>query len=158
MKKLLTVLILGAALMVFFGNVLAEEKALLGDYKAKNPEEEKITVSSDGVISDSVTSLEWVVGPDRDTNYAQARQWVASCKTAGGGWRMPTRKELRALYQKGVGKHNMDLAFKTTGWHIWAEPRDSSSAWALDFHYGDDYWSTRFSSFYRRGFAVRSRR
>jgi hypothetical protein len=42
MRKLLSALVLGSVLMVFFGNALAEEKALLGDYKAKNPEEEKI--------------------------------------------------------------------------------------------------------------------
>jgi len=99
----------------------------------------RFTVSSDGVISDSVTSLEWVVGPDRGTNYAQARQWVASRKTAGGGWRMPTRKELSALYQKGMEKRNMDLAFKTTGLYIWAEPRDSSSAWGFSFDDGRGY-------------------
>jgi len=34
---------------------------------------------------------------------------------AGGGWRMPTRQELSALYQKGIGKRNMDFGFKTTG-------------------------------------------
>lgn len=76
----------------------------------------RFAVSSEGVITDSKTGLEWILGPDRDTNYSQAEQWVASFKMAGGGWRMPTRQELATLYQKGVGQRNMDPAFKITGW------------------------------------------
>ena len=106
----------------------------------------RFTVSSDGVISDSETRLEWVVGPDKDTTYMQASQWVASCKTAGGGWRMPRRKELKTLYLKGIGKRNMDPAFKTTGWWVWAEPRSSSSAWGYAFLHGPGGWSGRPTS------------
>ena len=78
----------------------------------------RFMVSADGVITDSETGLEWIVEPDRNTNYSQAEQWVASSTVAGGGWRMPTRQELRTLYQKGVGQRNMDPAFKTTGWWV----------------------------------------
>jgi hypothetical protein len=113
---------------------------------------------SEGVIADSKTGFEWVVGPDRDTNYEQAKQWVAACRLAGGGWRMPTRQELSTLYQKGVGERNMDTAFKTTGWAVWAEPIDSSSAWAFRFGLGDDYSNNRdYSHYFYRGFGVRSR-
>lgn len=119
----------------------------------------RFTVSSDGVISDSETRLEWVVGPDKDTTYMQASQWVASCKTAGGGWRMPRRKELKNLYLKGVGKRNMDPAFKITGWWVWAEPISSTSAWGYAFLHGPGGWSGRpTSSDGGRGFAVRSRK
>jgi hypothetical protein len=117
----------------------------------------RFSVSSDGVIVDSLTNLEWVVGPDRDTNYAQAEQWVASCKVAGAGWRMPTRQELAMLYQKGVGERNMDPSFKTTGWYVWREPRDSSSAWNFSFYDGYEHWGNRYDSGHYRVFAVRSR-
>jgi hypothetical protein len=114
--------------------------------------------SSEGVIADSVTGLEWVVGPDSDTNYAQAEQWVANCKVVGGGWRMPTRQELRNIYQEeGIGKRNMDPAFKTTSPWVWSEPRDSSSAWRFHFDNGSDYWRTRDLSYNSRVFGVRSR-
>lgn len=63
----------------------------------------RFTVSADGVINDLRTGLEWVVGPDRDTNYTQAEQWVAASNVATGGWRMPTRQEVGTLYLKGVG-------------------------------------------------------
>jgi len=66
MRKLLTALILGAALMAFFGNALAEEKAyvpkdneeLYGtwvnmDYKTADPPQ-KLTYKSDGTIYSSI--------------------------------------------------------------------------------------------------------
>lgn len=117
----------------------------------------RFTVSSEGVIGDSQTGLEWVVGPDRNTNYAQAEQWVSACKAAGGGWRMPTRAELKTLYQRGLGEGNMDPAFKTTGIRIWAEPKDSSSAWHFDFKGGFEDSYFRYDGPHFRVFGVRSR-
>ena len=117
----------------------------------------RFAVSSEGVITDSKTGFEWAVGPDRDTNYVQAEQWVAACRLAGGGWRMPMRQELRTIYQQGLGERNMDSAFKTTGSFVWAEPIDSSSAWFFFFNYGSERSYLRSGSSYTRVFGVRSR-
>ncbi len=117
----------------------------------------RFTVSSEGVITDSKTGLQWVVGPDRNTKYDQAVAWVKASNIAGGGWRMPTRKELKTLYQKGRGKNNMNPAFKITGWYVWAGPRDSSSAWDFNFSRGREDSHGRKSWFYARVFGVRSR-
>ena len=117
----------------------------------------RFTVSEEGVIADSRTKLEWIAGPDRDTNYADAEQWVANCNVAGGNWRMPTRQELATLYQEGIGERNMDPAFRMTGWWVWAEPRDSSSAWYFDFNLGRENWFFRDYSSSYRVFGVRSR-
>lgn len=57
-------------------------------------------VRKNGVVYDPRTQLEWVVGPDRDTSFLEARSWVEKLTLDGGGWRLPTRKELRSLYQK----------------------------------------------------------
>jgi hypothetical protein len=127
------------------------------DY-AKKSDDGRFLVSSEGVIHDTKTKLEWIVGPDQDTNYDNAVKWVESCRVAGGGWRMPTRKELLELYQKGKGDHNIDPVFKHTGWYVWAEPRDSSSAWFVDFIFGIEFWYYRNDSDVRRVFGVRSRR
>lgn len=119
----------------------------------------RFAVSPEDVIFDSETGLEWVVGPDEDTNYEKANQWVAGCSTAGGGWRMPTRRELRRLYQQGVGDRNMDPAFKITGFYVWAEPRNSSYGsygWAFGFGLGDDCWFTSRTANYCRAFGVRA--
>jgi hypothetical protein len=117
----------------------------------------RFSVSPEGVITDSETNLEWVVGPDQDTTYDQAYQWAARCSLAGGGWGMPTRQQLKTLYQKGVGEHNMGPAFKTTGYRVWSEPRDSSSAWYFNFNYGNEGTTNRSYSYNGRVFAVRSR-
>jgi len=100
------------------------------------------------------TGLEWVIGPDQDTNYAQAERWVATSKVDGGGWRMPTLAELRTLYQPGT-KNNMIPSIKNTGSWVWAEPRDSSSSWFFYFAGGLESWSSRDYS-NGRAFGVRS--
>jgi PKD repeat protein len=114
---------------------------------------------SSGVVKDTSTGLEWYVGPDRNTNWYKAKAWVEKLKVAGGGWRMPTINELKALYQKGAGTRNMTPLLKTTGWWVWSgETRDSSAAWGFLFNSGYERWFGRGYSPFRRGFAVRSRK
>ncbi len=71
---------------------------------------------------------------------------------------MPIQQELPTLYQKGIGKRNMDSAFKTTGGAVWAEPRSSPSAWSFSFNRGYESWYSRITSKDLRSFAVRYRR
>jgi hypothetical protein len=115
-------------------------------------------VSKEGVISDSRTGLEWLAGPGQDTNWNMARNWTAGLSVAGGGWRMPTRGELKTLYEKGMGERNIDPIFKMTGTDVWSgEPYDSSFAWYFDFRIGSERWFTRSLASDVRTFAVRSR-
>lgn len=116
---------------------------------------ERYTVLPGGVIADARTGLQWVVGPDRDMDFDQAVAWVGSCRAAGGGWRMPTREELRSLHQAGAGERNMAPVFRTSGWWVWAEPRDAQSAWSFSFNHGCATWDARINSRYGRAFGVR---
>jgi Caspase domain/Protein of unknown function (DUF1566) len=114
-----------------------------------------------GVVYDKTTGLEWYAGPDKATNWFEAKKWVESLNVAGGGWRMPTREELKTLYKKGVGERNMTPLMKNTGWWVWSgEITGSSEAWLFYFIFGRE--STRSLSDSNledgRGFAVRSRR
>ncbi len=112
-----------------------------------------------GLVYDEKTGLEWVAGPDKGTTWYEAKRWVENLKVAGGGWRMPTREELKALYKKGAGSWNMTPLLKTTGWWVWSgETEGSSSAWIFFFNRGFERCFTRDASGDRRGFAVRSRR
>jgi len=142
-------------------------KNFLNDYKRNiqyfeyTDIEESQELSSADIFSDKNTGLEWFAGPDRDTNWNEAKQWVENLTVDGGGWRMPMQKELKALYKKGVGTRNMIPLLKTTGWWIWSgETKDSSSAWGFDFRYGaeDCIDHDGFYTDIARGFAVRSRR
>lgn len=50
---------------------------------------------ANGVIYDKITGLEWYAGPDKSTNWNEAKRWVENLNVAGGNWRMPTRKETK---------------------------------------------------------------
>lgn len=114
---------------------------------------------ANGVVYDKNTGLEWYVGPDRDTTWNEAKAWVVYLDVAGGGWRMPTRRELKNLYEEGAGTRNMTLLLKTTGWWVWSgEKEGSSDAWYFSFNFVDEVSYRRDYSSYLRGFAVRSRR
>jgi formylglycine-generating enzyme required for sulfatase activity len=114
---------------------------------------------ANGVVYDKNTGLEWYAGPNKDTKWYEAKRWVENLNIAGGGWRMPTRKELRTLYRQGTGARNMTPLLKTSGLWAWSgEIKDSSSAWGFGFSVGYEYWENRNASSGARGFAVRSRR
>ncbi len=152
-KKLIPNLILCSIFLIIFafvsGCAVANKKI------ARDGHYEKLASS---VIRDTQTGLEWYVGPDRDTAWDAAKSWVNSLSVAGGSWRMPARKELKSLYQKGAGKRNMTSLLKTTGWYVWTgETKGSLSAWLFDFGNGLEGWDYRPGSNFNRGFAVRSR-
>jgi hypothetical protein len=109
---------------------------------------------SSGIII--YNGLQWYEGPDRDTSWDQASAWVSSL---GGGWRMPTRAELKGLYHEGMCERNIPWEFKTTGWFIWSrEQFGLSDAWGLNFFDGHEEYHIRSLSGDKRAFAVRSRR
>jgi hypothetical protein len=109
-----------------------------------------------GIIT--YNGLQWYVGPDQDTDWDQANAWVKSLTVGGGGWRMPTKAELKGLYHEGRGDRNMPPEFKTTGWYVWSnEQQGSSAAWIFDFGPGFEYPYARSYSYLGRAFAVRSR-
>jgi hypothetical protein len=111
-------------------------------------------------VKDTKTGLEWVAEPGKVTNWNEAKAWVESVKVGGGGWRMPTVKELEGLYEKGKGRSNMTHLLMTvmtnSPWYVWSgETSDSSAAWGFDFLTGLAYWTSLDNQFVR-AFAVRS--
>jgi hypothetical protein len=84
---------------------------------------------------------------------------VKGLSVGGGGWRMPTRAELKGLYHKGMGSRNIPAEFKTIGWWVWSGELDSSTtAWFFHFNFGKDRITARNISHNDRAFAVRSRK
>ncbi len=115
----------------------------------------------DGVIDDSETGLQWVPAPDLAMNHYQAEKYVRDLSKAGGGWRLPTRAELRSIYdasRRGL----VDPKFKVSGWLVWSSEVDSdtSFAWSFNFSSGGEYKYTRDPACneYFYVLAVRSRR
>jgi hypothetical protein len=113
---------------------------------------------ANGIVKDTETGLEWVAGPDRDMNWDQALAWVESLNVAGGGWRLPTLKELEGLYKKGEGSRNMTPLLKFTGWWVWAGDAWSGGSYhamSYGFYSRSERMSYRTSA--NRVFAVRLR-
>ncbi len=115
----------------------------------------------DGVIDDSEYGLQWVPAPDWAMNHYQAEEYVRSLSLAGGGWRLPTRAELRSLYD--ASKPGLaDPKFNVSGKLVWTSEVDAdpSFAWYFNFYGGGEYRYTRdpACNFYFHGLAVRSRR
>jgi hypothetical protein len=119
----------------------------------------RFTKAANGVITDSVTGLEWYLGPDQDNTWRQARDWAANLAVAGGGWRLPTLAELKVLYQKGASPINMDPLFQAGGAWVWSgELRNAWSAWGYAFYNGLEGWHHLDYAKGRVALAVRSRK
>lgn len=115
-----------------------------------------------GIVLDTNTGLAWVDGPNKRMTWDEAKSWVANLTVAGGGWHMPTRKELKTLYQKGAGTENRTPLFKNNNCGVWSgETKGSSWAYFFNFCNGKTYWELCGShrDLYSRGVtAVRSRK
>ena len=140
---------------------------LTGKVKTSTPDLNSKAVSREGsfikyasgVVYDKNTGLEWYAGPDRATDWNQAKRWAERLQVAGGGWRMPTREELETLYEKDVGTRNITPLLETTAWFVWSgETKGSSLAYLFYFDGGYEFWFKRDFSGNNRGFAVRSRK
>ena len=116
-------------------------------------------VSADGIITDFMTGMEWMPGPDDDTNWDAAKAWCSNLSAAGGGWRMPNRSELRALYNSGFGKNKLTSIYKGTVWGVWSgEQFGPLKAWDFDLTTGLEAWRLRTTPDYERAIAVRVRK
>ena len=72
-----------------------EDRNILVHLEKIKPRTGRYIAYDNGIVLDTQTNLKWVAGPDRYTNWNAARSWVSSLTIDGGGWRMPTRSELR---------------------------------------------------------------
>lgn len=110
---------------------------------------------ANGVVYDSKTGLEWIAGPGRNMSWDEAKKWARSLEIDGGGWRMPSKKELETIYQEGKGKRNMTRLLETATWWVWsAEQDDGLSSSLFDFSRGSRDWHSRTP----RAYAVRAQK
>lgn len=123
--------------------------------------DKRYIVYPSGIIRDTKTNLEWLVGPDKNPNWDEAKAWVESISASqyGTGWRMPTRQELPTIYEKGKGRCNIDPVFVSPRGYVsvWSgELTGSSSAWVFYFRGGFVLWDDVCNRYAARVFAVRS--
>jgi hypothetical protein len=118
----------------------------------------RFQVSEAGIVKDSLTGLEWISGPDKDTSWEEARLWVIHLDVDGGGWRLPTIDELKTLYKNNPGEPNLPPYLKTAGrfGYVWSgERRNKPGSWCFEYAYGrKTAYSINYSKDFR-AFAVR---
>ena len=115
----------------------------------------RFTKAENGVITDHVTGLDWYVG--QENTWHQAKAWVEGLSVAGGGWRLPSVAELKALYQPGASANNMDPLFQTTvAWAWSSELNQPWSVWGLAFYNGVVGWHSMNYGNGRLALAVRT--
>lgn len=102
-----------------------------------------------------LVGLQWLVGPDRDMNWNEAKEWV---DVLGEGWRMPSTSQLRCLnVVLGINSDNWE-SFQNSGLHVWSgQIRCSESSWIFSFDRNGDRraWALQDDSTFLRAFAVR---
>ena len=127
----------------------------------------RFTRDGQGIITDKKTGLQWFVAEDQDVAWTRAQAWAQGLSVGGGGWRLPTMKELRDIYGSGVyvpsGKRyslRIDPAFQLGGCCPWSsELKDAQSAQYLLFNGGGENAGNRETvSSGSRAMAVRSKR
>ncbi len=122
-------------------------------------EQPRFTRAANGVISDHATGLDWYVCPNGDSTWHQAKAWAEGLSVDGGGWRLPTMPELKAIYQPGASANNMDPAFQTTVAWAWSGQLNNDwSVWGLAFYNGVEGWHSMNYGNGRLALAVRSHR
>ncbi len=128
------------------------------DQVEKDGQQDRYEELANNIVKDHQTGLEWIAGPDKDTDWNEAKKWVESLEVDGGGWRMPTLDELEGLYDEGRGVRNMTPLLQTSGWVVWSGARDSSNAWCVAFDSGfGRYPSPEAKVNLTRAFAVRGK-
>ena len=111
----------------------------------------------DGVIDDSKLRLQWAPAPDLPMSYHNAEEYARHLSLAGGEWRLPTRAELKSLYDESK-PGSVDPKFNVSKNWVWTSDVDGPSgrAVALSFRSSNDSLYYPYIS-YARVLTVRSR-
>ncbi len=133
----------------------------------------RYSVSSCGGVFDSKTGFTWKLGPNENTTWDQAQDWVLSLSSCdGNNWHMPTVAELSTLYDReytsGIGFYqdgvrypaHISPLFSPIGDGSWGWSNESrgETASAFNLNQGVATQYDKSSSIYAtRAFAVLSR-
>jgi hypothetical protein len=93
--------------------------------------------AADGVVKDWLTGLEWQQTVSGTHTFSEAATYCAGLPLDGGGFRVPTVKELLTLVDHSAGSPSVDgIAFPSspsTGFWSSTARAESTSKWFVDF-------------------------
>ena len=98
--------------------------------------------SDEGIMLDTKTGLEWCVVAYR-VYFGQAEKSVLGLEVDGGGWRVPSKKELKTIYDKD---------YKNSNTPLFDEDCRAPSIWIKDKRSSDN--AAMFVIFRRKGFEL----
>lgn len=117
-----------------------------GNVQAKAKPGRFVVDEKDVTVLDNLTKLTWQRVVPGQANYWQAaKDYCKSLSLAGGGWRLPTVRELQSIVDFGHNNPSIDkTAFPNTPsenfWSATATSATSSYAWSVHFNNGNsDY-------------------
>ncbi len=101
--------------------------------------------ATDHVVTDTNTGLEWQrAASSSDLNWAGAVAYCANLTTDGGGWRLPSMKEIQTLVVETRTNPAVDTTYfsEAEGLRFWTSsevPGMSDHAWLFDSNVGHVY-------------------
>ena len=134
-------LVLGVACALALPASTARANAPAGRYTIAN-----------GTVTDNMTKLVWQQHVVSGGTWVQAKSYCAGLALAGGGWRVPSVKELMTLVDFNHNPNVAGAAIDETVFPLpspatepyWSSSlvsNDSTSAWGVEFSLGTTTWS-----------------
>lgn len=130
--------------------------------------EERFIDHGDGTVTDTLTGLMWAASDNMgDINWHNAKIYCENPPIAGykySGWRMPTIKELKTLYNKDLEGYETDCGLPvrihpsiriSCAW-VWSSEHRAISAYAFSFRKGYQYSTLKLDKNHFRALPVRS--
>jgi len=115
---------------------------------------------SNGVVTDSKTTLQWQDDYSDNGNSIKQATWTAAidyCEGLsldGGGWRLANKKELLSIVDYGRYDPSIDTVFTdTTSDYYWSSTTRADgahSAWIVHFDNGNTRGNSKSNSYYVR--------
>jgi hypothetical protein len=89
------------------------------------------------IVFDTKTNLEWYAESSKNVLWAEAKRRVSKLKVDGGGWRMPSIKELGTLFQSNIDGKDITNLLNVNYGFIWSgEKAGEFHAKGLNFENG----------------------
>jgi outer membrane protein OmpA-like peptidoglycan-associated protein len=134
-KKLVIIAVILITALIMVKSSSAVEEARDGDFIA----------SDDGTVWDQRTNLLWAAKDNgENVSWQDAKDYCDNYNGGGySGWRMPTKDELKGLYDRSIFGNNgfhLTKLIKLTGGFLWTSEIQGSQATVVNFLYDRDMW------------------
>ncbi len=111
-----------------------------------------------GIICDCYAGQEWLCNTDDDISWMDASAWATSVKINGGGWQLPSIKDLNGLYKRNKAADLLSPLFERTPGDFWSkETINDAEVLGFNFVPGNTFRTFKTISRRFRAMAVRPR-